>query len=329
MNISKRLLLTFTIAALISGSPIAQQVSTRVSVAPLPFGLPSGLNNPGLIGGQATSFEAQLLTPQGEVVGLGFIGDVLAISDSGIAVGPGHLGDPPRQHCFRWREADGVVDLTPSPLPGNCVAVGVNSSGEVVGFIGRHSYFWDAEGVPTRIDVPEPVAEIEVRDINEKGTVVGVVNRGEYCCAGFVWSQAAGGVLLPFPDLPFTWYESYVGAINNHGDIAGVVHGTDPLGFLHVVLTVWKANGRILTRVEPGNAVYPQIVEDINDLGWVLVNREFGNETHAAVWLSSADTLVDLSELTGLRFVRGEKLNNRGIVVGGDGSQGYAWTLKR
>ena len=299
--------------------------SIDVTVEELGFGvsLPTAINNAGFIGGSADEdAQATILTPQRQILRLGVDGDVMAISDSGIAAVAVLL--PAGQHCMRWTERHGLVDLTPNLILFDelCLPRAVNNSGDVVGFINIQPYFWDADGQATAIaglDVSITGMEFgysEVYDLNEKGTVVGY-SQTENGVRAFAWTEAGGSRPLGFPKIG-QWSHSIASAINNAGDIAGSITGVGSL------IAIWKRNGDIFTVNAPPSAQ----VMDINDSGWVLFNRDVPDRS-PSVWIPGIG-VFDVGELSGTTNARAEKMNNRGMIVGGDaGVRGFLWTLTR
>jgi probable HAF family extracellular repeat protein len=64
----------------------------------------------------------------------GYIGEALAISDTGEVVGDSNSGATFWPHAFSWTKANGMIDLGTLPGDSWSEALSVNKNGQIVGY---------------------------------------------------------------------------------------------------------------------------------------------------------------------------------------------------
>lgn len=267
----------------------------------------SGINNAGTIVGQAPGgdLEAVLRTTKGALLSLsGPHGDALSVAESGLVAVTFNI--PDGQHCGRWSAKRGLEDLTPG-ADLQCLAMGINSRGEVVGILtrgqNRSAYRWDRNGVPT-ILASSGAQEV---GINERGEVAGSIERVSGLTA-YRWSESAGLVVLPLP----TGVEiTEVRGINNEGTILA---GSSATRFI-----LWDSRNHPQV-VEIPSSFEELIPTGLNDLGWVVGYAKPGDsEPIPFAWIPDKG-FFDLGDgLAAGRFGTPRAVNNRGMIVGQDG----------
>ena len=143
-------------------------------------------------------------------------------------------------HPFLWTETGGLQDLTPnSTSVGGGTAMGVNSSGEVVGYYypdGASNvvgFSWTQAGGLQNFGAPGTLAMA----VNDAGTIVGQ----ELTSTGYrhAFMMTAGGAMTDLGTLGGSM--STAMAINNKGWIVGTSLSNDGKGLLHGFL--WTPTG--------------------------------------------------------------------------------------
>lgn len=253
-------------------------------------------------------------------------GWAMAISNNGRVAGhslaPAAGGVGMKGHPFIWSAADGMREIHPSY--GYCL--GVNSSGQVVGYAGGvGGFLWTAQGglVPLGLSsdmtglAPEVTASNEVKAINEAGVAVGSQYGGN---AMIAWKyDSATGVTQALPGLGLA---TRANAINSGGDIVGM--SIRPNNQIRPVL--WTREGQLIdlgqlpvTGYDFGEATA------INDRRWIVGTDEYvGSGRWPKAWLWIDGAKVELRGLIAdpiqraawpeLPWVTG--INGRGEIVG-------------
>jgi len=170
-----------------------------------------------------------LAAPQFEIVEIGTFGTgpcgAHDISDADTACGQGTAPNGLSQHAFYW---DGEImhNIAPlnAPAGGNTWGFSMNSHGHVVGYSTAatgstfHPYVWSPEGGTVDLGVPSWAAGDygQALDINDAGTVAGLVGTVPYNIRGCIW---IGGEMRQVE--PFGGTESQCLAVNELNDVVG------------------------------------------------------------------------------------------------------------
>lgn len=186
------------------------------------------------------------------------------------------------------------------------LAVDINDSGQVVGKTDyNQAFFWDTDGTPTAILLPQGANEALPSGININGQVTGTAyGTGDfYWGRGFAWSQETGYVPLEMPS-GATRCEGV--SINDAGQIVGRYGGPTLDSGLS---GVWDAaTGDLLATA---SASYYDINNQGQKAGWW-----FGpGEQLAASW-DTDGSLHKYYPINGLEYSQGDRINNAGQVAG-------------
>ncbi|SHN06265.1 hypothetical protein [Cryptosporangium aurantiacum] len=157
---------------------------------------------------------------------------------------------------------------------------------------------------PTGLDVGRsPTEPSWIRDLNDRGELVGTVNRWiptSHREQPFVWRK---GVLTLLDKGGWTYGEAV--AINNRGQVLGTGR-TEPLRVDNVILWDAQGNPTKLNATEDGDSR----AYDLNDRGDALVRLE----NSLGIW--RAGRFTPIPEPEGRRFTEPATLNERGWAVG-------------
>jgi uncharacterized membrane protein len=313
-------------------APLSIVAADRYEVTPLPF-IPfsdtggEALSNNGVVAGGIVNSDGSVSLAQwheGVLTNLGVPPGlpshdfnkvrVFGINDSGTIVGTIHTaaGETPSRTFIYNRGGFTVLPLVdPTDLGG--AAIGINNSGEVVGYdriSSRSEIGWRwANGAYSSL--PVSGTNTVALGINSGGTIIGnrslsIVQRlltWQLCCAGqrgYVLSHGTTQYLTGF-----------VYAINDLGEAAGGTSGGDALAavFRNGIATV------ILSL--PSSAV------GINSSGKVIGSYQPAgyNRRHVFIWSASSGAF-DLTP-DGYRSAQAAAINNQGEVLGfGETSSG-------
>ena len=170
-----------------------------------------------------------LAAPQFEIVDVGTFGTgpcgAHDVSEVGTVCGQGTAPNGLSLHAFYW---DGVEmhNIPPlnAPAGGNSWGFAMNRHGHVVGYAyaasgtAFHPYRWTIEDGTVDLGVPTwAVGDYgQAKDINDAGTVVGLVGTVPYNIRGCIWID---GEMREVP--PFGGTESQCLAINEQNDVVG------------------------------------------------------------------------------------------------------------
>ncbi len=239
----------------------------------------------------------------------------LDINDFGEVVGE-YAYLPLIRHGFFWSTARGFVDLGAAEEGGQSHATGINNCGEIVGWT------TDAEGTFASLqaalwnsaleieDISSSIGPMVLRDINDAGNLVGLINSRSYFWSvrtGLVDLGGIGGTYSePFElnnrdEVAGTAYtEEFIGhtfrwtmatgmedlhpsgsqwsegaSINDHGDVAGWYY--PPTGGVHAVL--FRHNGDVvdLNPMGPTDTDYPSFAVGVNRNGYIVGDQFFPN----------------------------------------------------
>ncbi len=167
--------------------------------------------------------------PQFEIVEIGTFGTgpcgAHDISEVNTACGQGTAPNGLSQHAFYW---DGSVmhNIVPlnAPNGGNTWGFAMNSHGHVVGYSTAasgntfHPYVWTSEDGTSDLGVPTWAAGDygQALDINDSGTVAGLVGTVPYNIRGCIWIDGEMRQVEPFGGT-----ESQCSAVNELNDVVG------------------------------------------------------------------------------------------------------------
>jgi probable HAF family extracellular repeat protein len=247
-----------------------------------------------------------------------------------------------------------MTDLGTLPGAPDSSAMGVNDRGDVVGESGGHAVLW-RDGRIVDLGTLGGSSSTAV-DVNERGDVVGyseVVGGGEFGFHAFIWR---GERLIDLSPLP-GFSSSFATAVNDRGDVVGfsagdaginavlwrpdgtVVDLTAETGLHHV--TDLDNTGRLVGSVAPdGMNDYPALwyrgrttvlsdrsgtASAINDRG-EITGYFFVGVGNSFVWRDGRLTEIPLlPDMPAASMMQAQGINNRGQVVGNDGSDGFVW----
>lgn len=147
----------------------------------------------------------------------------LDINDNGEVVGVYDFG-PLIQHGFFWSPTRGFVDLGVLDAGGQSHAEAINNCGVIVGwatdavgtFESLKAVRWSAALVIA--DFSPTTGPMVLRDINDRGHVVGAINAG-----GFFWSASTG--TIDIGGIGGTFTDPM--ALNDDDEIGGTAYNTD------------------------------------------------------------------------------------------------------
>ncbi len=299
-----------------------------------------------LLSGETARAQSYSLTELGELPAGTLFSWASAINNLGTVVGgvvgagdafykgcAGGVGTKP----FVWTAAGGMRVLGPSPfidingLPSQACAgkaLAVNDQGTVVGVldydgpIGTRAFIWTAERGVQRIHGGPGAAT----HVNRAGEVVG--RAGE---SGFRWTARNGLEMLRIPG-----HAAEAVAINSAGQVAGVIRGCGPGGFL-----IWTASGQVQRlRLDGLLATLPRDTDvcsggagpSINDGGVVVGSISVAlasGESGSITFKGNAETRVaeSLEALTGpgIQFTEAYAIDNRETIVGSSNGRAVIW----
>jgi probable HAF family extracellular repeat protein len=203
----------------------------------------------------------------------------------------------------------------PGATPGISLALGINNSGQVVGYYydssGYHGFLYSG-GAFTPINDPAAPNSTVAIGINKTGQIVGYINYGP---GSDGYLDSGGGFTLV--DYPAGGYNTANG-INDLGQIVGAYHdGSGAHGFLY-------SGGTFTTLDYPGaNVTFPI---GINNSGQIVGYYENGPGSHGFLYQSGTYTTIDVPGTSG-NGIQG--INNAGVMVGsysdGTGTHGYVY----
>ena len=305
----------------------------------------------GLIGAGAHQFNYAALNDNGEAAGgAGTVGEyhaalddhghitdlgVLAHYDAGNVYGINDAGDiagscykhasgyslRPTHACL-WTHDHVLHDLGALPGMRFSRARAVNNSREVVGqsyvpgdetaYKQSHAFLWK-NGAMIDLGVLTGFDQSSALGINDRGQVVGSLNRAHGATRGFVWDHGKMSELTPLPGDD----TSLATSINAHGSIVGISDDSHLSHDPHLVL--W-AGGRIRDLCSIAGARQIDPVK-INDTGQIVLNASAGWGREYTYLYNPGKGLTRLRELVGtgsgfdLYKVMG--LNNKGQILAG------------
>jgi probable HAF family extracellular repeat protein len=206
-----------------------------------------------------------------------------------------------------------MVDLGTLPGDQQSTAIAVNNHGQVVGrsfgATGWRAFSWTIESGMVDLGLgtpPSRPAFSEAVDVNDSGQVAGWGVTADGSDQAFLWSEAAGTVLLG----SFTAVD-----LNAQGQVAGYGPGAD--GSTHAFS--WTAAAG-LEDIGPGFA------NAVSDRGDVVGQGQFdagGRTVRRAFLWNAADGVVNLGTAVGDDSMA-VAVNNRRQVVGWSGTEGTA-----
>jgi len=170
-----------------------------------------------------------LLVPQFEIVEIGTFGTgpcgAHDVSNANTACGQGTAPNGLSQHAFYWDGAE-MHNIPPlnAPNGGNTWGFAMNAHGHVVGYSTSasgatfHPYVWSPEGGTVDLGVPSWAAGDygQGLDINDAGTVAGLVGTVPYNIRGCIWIDGEMRQVEPFGGT-----ESQCLAVNDLDDVVG------------------------------------------------------------------------------------------------------------
>ncbi len=248
-----------------------------------------------------------------------------AINDSGQVVGEGSVSDG-SYHAFLWSKETGMRDLgVLHPADSDSYAIGINTSGEVVGYSGTYAFLWtESNGMQDMGSLgggnSVPFA------INDSGQVVGSsTTAGSAETHAFIWTQTGG-----MQDLGTLGgnYSSAFG-INSAGQVVGSSRQSDNVTYRAFL---WTKTGGMqdLGSLDGGTSV----AFGINTSGQVVGDSSYlkmAGLTVAFLWDPKfAMRSLGTTSPTAVTFA--EAINASGRVVGiwSNGQpQGFLWTKAR
>lgn len=218
-------------------------------------------------------------------------------------------------------------------LPGgyNTYALGLNATGQVVGYSGTDkgasAFLWSKSS--GMADLSQGKDYSEANGINDDGAVVGVIDADYddvgYNVYAYLWTESGG--MVDLGELPGGSKNAVAWGINNHRQVVGFAQSAtgDDRAFL------WTENSGMRDIGDlpgGGNDSYASGINNVGQvIGWSSVG-ELG--THAFLW-SSTGGMIDLRDLAGgsdYSFARG--LNDAGYVVGNSsastGWRAFLWS---
>jgi uncharacterized membrane protein len=175
------------------------------------------------------SWTSLLAAPQFEIIDIGTFGTgpcgAHDVSEVDTACGQGTAPNGLNQHAFYW-DGQTMHNIAPlnAPAGGNTWGFAMNSLGHVVGYANSasgnafHPYKWSVQGGTVDLGVPTwAVGDYgQGKDINDSGTVVGIVGSVPYNLRGCIWIN---GEMLEVPTLGGN--ESQCLALNERNDVVG------------------------------------------------------------------------------------------------------------
>ena len=262
------------------------------------------------------SGHAFLWSAERGMVDLGTLGGAISgangVSDAGQVVGASS-NPSGALHAFSWTAEGGMLDLGTLPGDQQSTAIAVNNHGQVVGrsfgAAGWRAFSWTVETGMVDLGLgapPSGPAFSEAVDVNDSGQVAGWGVTSDGSNQAFLWSAAAGTVILG----SFTAVD-----LNARGQVAGYGPGAD--GSLHAFS--WTA-GTGTVDIGPGFA------NAVSDRGDVVGQGQFvadGRTVRRAFLWNAADGMVNLGTVVGDDSMA-VGVNNRRQVVGWSGTEGTA-----
>ena len=203
-----------------------------------------------------------------------------AINEQGQIVGRwgnSATGDP-ALGAFRW--VAGVMSSIELPMGPNAVAVDVNQSGAIVGWMGQlidsRAFIW-ADGEVTDLGVIPNGFTGKAAAINDVGQVCGegaLVRDGRTVLHSFMWK---GERMIDLGTLPGTAF-SRAADLNDHGQIVGYCHNA---GLTGLTPFIWQDG--VMTNlndlIPPEQNVTVSIAQAINNAGQITADESGTSDT--------------------------------------------------
>jgi uncharacterized repeat protein (TIGR01451 family) len=237
---------------------------------------------------------------------------VTGMNDQGIVSGRGNVDTASDYfpHAGTWDETGTFTDLDPNFLNDSSIAMGINNSGDVVGWFGGFAnqlsgpvLFTNGNITPLLDQNGAEDPNGQARDINDNGLIVGCANT-----VPVTWDF--NRIATPIAGTP-DGATGCARATNNLGHIAGF---TKVNGDKHA--TLWRDGVMLNLGALPGHEY--SMAYGINELGQIVgtsrdTDGSNGNEQHPFLWDNGV--MTDLGTLSGTWGIAYD-INNAGHIVG-------------
>jgi len=262
-------------------------------------------------------------------------GDAFDVNATGDVVGITAVDNELR--IVEWSPPDYAMRIL--PLPDEDIftleSAAINDAGDILGFgIARGAdgndlnlnMLWKSDGSFVRLAVDTQRGlgtDAEVRDLNNKGVVVGMVF-GPRDALPAVWSKT--GKLLPVGIAPLG---SEAIAVNDSGMVAGTGYGGSHF-FKHAFR--WTPGNGVLDLGDLAGGSGWSGTSDVNDSGQIVGYSTVSNptpENQRAVLWEADNSIHDLGHLpdgAGNQGYVAYRINNLGLVLGNGDSKNWLWT---
>ena len=254
---------------------------------------------------------------------------LLVISCVALLLAP--LAMAQKQHAFIWNSGTGMTDL--GTLGGNnSYALGVNDSGEVVGYsyladnVTTHAFTWTATGGMVDLGALPGGTSTQGSCINNAGNVGGNGIDANGKQVPFFWSAAGGFQTLAENNGD---QRNYSFGINNSDELTGQQYGNNGSSeTVHAFF--WAPNEGIKQNLPPLPGGLHTVGNSINNLeqftGAASVPNN-GSRFHAFVAAKNERTR-DIGGVAGQTYTAGQSINDNSEVVGfgGNAAVGFYWS---
>jgi probable HAF family extracellular repeat protein len=234
-----------------------------------------------------------------------------------------------KQHAFIWNSGTGMTDL--GTLGGdNSYALGINDSGQVVGYsyladnFTYHSFIWTAAGGMVDVGSTPDGFYSQGTAINAAGDITGFTILGTGRQVPFYRSHDGSSASLAATPGD---QRNYGFAINDSSQVTGQRY--DAAEIVHAL--IWRPLTGRLSYVPPLAGAAHTVGTGINNLGHITGTASIPSNNgifHAMYWSSQRGT-IDIGSVAGQTYTAGQSINESDEIAGFGGNAQVAFYWSR